>query len=101
MSRSAAMEEAAPYPLLPGAGGEYAGGGGVRRTAAVRLAEPGAEWDVAAVHRIEGALDAADPLVRAAVEAACPDCGRTSEHEVDLAGFGLARLARAQDALHE
>ena len=73
----------------------------MRRAIAVRLAEPGAEWDAAALHRMEGALDAADPLVRAAVEAACPDCGRTSEHEMDLAGFVLARLARAQDALLE
>ena len=83
------------------AAGEYADDEEMRRAIAVRLAEPGAEWDAAALHRMEGALDAAEPLVRATVEAACPDCGRTSEHEMDLAGFVLARLARAQDALLE
>jgi hypothetical protein len=51
--------------------------------------------------RIEAALDEADPLVRGAVLAACPDCGHASEHEVDLAGFALERLRRSQDALIE
>ena len=83
------------------AAGEYEDEEELRRGMAARLAEPGAEWDAAALHRIEEALDAADPLLRAAVEATCPDCGRTSEHEMDLPGFALARLARAQDVLLE
>jgi hypothetical protein len=59
----------------------------------------GAVFDEAQVTRIEQALDEADPLLRGAVEASCPECGCVSQHEVDLAGFALAQLRRAQDAL--
>jgi hypothetical protein len=48
---------------------------------------------------VESALDEADPLLRAPVTAACPECGHRAEYETDPAGMALARLARAQDSL--
>jgi hypothetical protein len=48
---------------------------------------------------LEAALDEADPLVRAPVVTACPDCGYQMEDEIDLAGMALARLRRSQDSL--
>jgi len=50
---------------------------------------------------VEAALDRADPLLRSAVLAECPDCGQSAEHEIDLAGFALGRLRRSQDMLFE
>jgi len=48
---------------------------------------------------LEAALDEADPLVRAPIVTACPDCGYEVENEIDLAGMALARLRRSQDSL--
>jgi hypothetical protein len=48
---------------------------------------------------LEDALDEADPMVRAPVAAACPDCGCQIAHEIDLAGMALARLRRSHDSL--
>jgi len=54
-----------------------------------------------AVQDIEGLLNQADPLVRGAVTAICPDCGHSTEAEVDLAGKALARLEAEQNLLLE
>lgn len=48
---------------------------------------------------IEAALDAADPLVDAAVRSACPACGEAVELPVDLEGELLALARRDQDRL--
>lgn len=48
---------------------------------------------------VEAALEKADPLLRAPVTAACPECGHEAEYETDPAGMALARFARAQDSL--
>ena len=48
---------------------------------------------------VEAALDEADPLVRAPVTAACPECGHEAEYETDPASMALARFARVQDSL--
>lgn len=45
---------------------------------------------------VEAALEQADPLIRTAVSAACPDCGNVTEREIDVAGAALARLADKQ-----
>src|SRR5207302_1639138 len=59
------------------------------------------ELTAAELARVEATLDRADPLVRGALLAACPDCGQFAEHEVDLAGLALARLRQRQLALVE
>ncbi len=48
---------------------------------------------------LETALDEADPLLRAPVSSACPDCGHGVEGETDLAGMILVRLMESQEAL--
>jgi hypothetical protein len=50
---------------------------------------------------IEAAMDEADPLMRAAVTAACPECGREDEYETDPAGMALAHLATVQGGLFQ
>ena len=60
------------------------------------LATDGSEVPASA---LEAALDEADPLVRAPVVTACPDCGYEVENEIDLAGTALAQLRRSQDSL--
>jgi predicted RNA-binding Zn-ribbon protein involved in translation (DUF1610 family) len=54
-----------------------------------------------AVAEIESLLDQADPLVRGAVTAVCPNCGQSTEVEADLAGKALARLEDEQNRLLE
>jgi hypothetical protein len=49
--------------------------------------------------RAAEALAEADPLVAFAVFCACPTCGREAEHEIDLEGLVLQRLAARQRAL--
>ncbi len=49
--------------------------------------------------QLEAAFDAADPLLRAPVTAACPECGHEEEYETDPAGMALNDLIRAQDSL--
>ena len=48
---------------------------------------------------LEAALDEADPLLRAPVASACPDCACRVEGEMDLAAFVLAHFQRSQDSL--
>lgn len=48
---------------------------------------------------VEAAFDVADPLLRAAVTAACPECGYEAEHDTDPAGMALNHLTGAQDSL--
>lgn len=50
---------------------------------------------------LEAAFDEADPLLRAPVASACPNCGCEVEGETDLAGTTLARLSGAQDSMIE
>lgn len=50
---------------------------------------------------IEASLDAADPLVDAAVRSACPACGAAAELPVDLEGELLALARCDQDELLE
>lgn len=56
------------------------------------------DTDVAAVE-LESVFDEFDPLLRAPLRVACPDCGGEGVHEIDLAGMALARLQRAQNSL--
>lgn len=49
--------------------------------------------------RAAEALAEADPLVAFSVVCACPICGHEAEHEVDLEGLVLQRLAARQRAL--
>jgi DNA-directed RNA polymerase subunit RPC12/RpoP len=65
------------------------------------LALDGKTVDPAMLPEIEAALDDVDPLLRAPVEAACPDCGHAAEYEIDVAGFALARFRQAQENLIE
>lgn len=48
---------------------------------------------------LEAAFDAADPLLRAPVTAACPECGHEEEHDTDPTGIALNHLTHAQDSL--
>jgi hypothetical protein len=74
----------------------YPGEGAVMAAMIESLASDGTDAPAAAV---EAALDEADPLVRAPVVTACPDCGYEVEDEIDLAAMTLARLRRSQDSL--
>jgi hypothetical protein len=49
--------------------------------------------------QLEAAFEEADPLLRAPVTAACPECGHAEEHDTDPTGMALNHLTRAQDAL--
>ena len=52
--------------------------------------------------RAAEALAEADPLVAFSVICVCPTCGHEAEHEIDLEGLALQRLAARQRALlHE
>ena len=52
--------------------------------------------------RAADALADADPLVAFSVVCVCPTCGHEAEHEIDLEGLALQRLAARQRALvHE
>jgi hypothetical protein len=52
--------------------------------------------------RAADALADADPLVAFSVVCVCPTCGHQAEHEIDLEGLALQRLAARQRALlHE
>lgn len=83
------------------AAGAFADAGAVRQAMASRLSDTGVALDDAALDRLERALDEADPLLRAAVDTSCPECGHVSEHDVDLTEYALGRLRRAQDSLLE
>jgi hypothetical protein len=48
---------------------------------------------------VEAALDEADPLLRATLTAACPECGHEAEYETDPAGMALERFRGVQDSL--
>ena len=48
---------------------------------------------------LEAAFGEADPLLRAPVTAACPECGHQEEHETDPTGVALNHLTRVQDSL--
>jgi hypothetical protein len=67
-----------------------------RQAAASRICDGTGALDDEMLDRIERALDEADPLLRAAVETACPDCGAVSQQDVDLIACALERLRRAQ-----
>jgi hypothetical protein len=56
----------------------------------------GAELTPARLAAVDAALEALDPLTALTVAAACPCCGETRVHEVDVAALALARLAAAQ-----
>jgi hypothetical protein len=73
----------------------------LREALARRLAGLDAIPDAATLVRIEEALDAADPLVRMAVDITCPECDLANSHEVDLSDLALTRLRRAQEELVE
>lgn len=51
------------------------------------------------VSALEAALDVADPLLRAPIVSACPDCACQVEAEMDLEAFVLAHFQRSQDSL--
>jgi hypothetical protein len=63
------------------------------------LGGPVAESSADLLSAIEASLDAADPLVDAAVRSECPACGETVELTVDLEGELLACARRDQDQL--
>ena len=65
------------------------------------LGGPSDEAPAELLAAIEASLDAADPLVDAAVRSACPACERTFEHPVDLEGELLALARSDQDELLE
>jgi hypothetical protein len=65
------------------------------------LAEPAGEASAELCSAIEASLDAADPLVDAAVQSECPACGEVVELAVDLEGELLALARRDQDELLE
>jgi DNA-directed RNA polymerase subunit RPC12/RpoP len=48
---------------------------------------------------LESVFDEFDPLLRAPLTAACPDCGDAGEHEIDVAGIALSRLQQSQKVL--
>ncbi len=51
------------------------------------------------LHKIEDAMDEADPLVNFSCRVACDECGQPNDHEIDLFETALAMLARAQRRL--
>ena len=53
------------------------------------------------VAAVEAALEAADPLVDARVQSACPACGQPLDLAVDVEGEMLALARRGQDVLLE
>ena len=65
------------------------------------LGGPNDEAPAELLAAIEASLDAADPLVDAAVRSACPTCGEAVELAVDLEGELLALVRRDQDELLE
>jgi hypothetical protein len=65
------------------------------------LALDGKPVDAGLLPAIEAALDQADPLLRAPVEAACSECAHSAEYEIDLAAFALDRFRRVQERLIE
>lgn len=62
---------------------------------------PAGEGSAALLSAIEASLDAADPLVDAAVLSECPACGEAVELPVDLEGELLALARRDQNELLE
>jgi sarcosine oxidase delta subunit len=65
------------------------------------LAGPPGEVSAELCSAIEASLDAADPLVDAAVHLECPACGEAVELTVDLEGELLALARHDQDELFE
>ena len=63
-----------------------------------RLAVDG-QADAGAALRSAEALAAADPLLDFGVACVCPECGESTEREVDLEGIALQRLAARQHAV--
>ncbi len=76
----------------------WSGEADASRGVARSLLREGAEAELtpARLAAVEAALETLDPLTALAVAAACPCCGESSVHEVDVAALALARLAAAQ-----